>query len=94
MYKNKKDNKQIVENYRTISRLPISLKIFERVVFVQVYNHLISNDLITKNQAGFRPNDFVTNQLLYHVNTIHSSLDVNLDVRYVFLDMSKAFDKV
>ena len=59
-----------------------------------MYNHFISNNLITKNQSGFRPNDSVTNQLICLVHTIHSSLDVNLDVRSVFLDMSKAFDKV
>ena len=51
-------------------------------------------NLIPKNKSGFRPNDSVTNQLIYLVDSIHSSLDVNLDVRVVFLDMSKAFDKV
>ena len=66
-----------------------------------MYNHFISNNLITKNQSGFRSNDSgfrrndsVTNQLIYLVDSIHSFLDINLDVRSVFLDMSKAFDKV
>ena len=34
------------------------------------------------------------NQLICLVDSIHSSLDINLDVRFVFLDMSKSFDKV
>ena len=61
-----------------------------------MYNYFITNNLITKNQSGhgFRPNDSVTNQLICLVDSIHSSLDVNLDVHVVFLDMSKAFDKV
>ena len=59
-----------------------------------MYNYFISNNLITKNQSGFRPNDSVTNQLIYLVDEIHSSLDINLEVRAIFLDMSKAFDKV
>ena len=59
-----------------------------------MYNHFTSNNLISKSQSGFRPNDSVTNQLICLVDTIHSSLDINLDVRSVFLDMSKAFDKV
>ena len=59
-----------------------------------MYNHFITNNLITKNQSGFRANDSVTNQLIFLVDSIHSSLDLNLDVRSVFLDMSKAFDRV
>ena len=59
-----------------------------------MYNHLISNNLLTKNQSGFRPGDSVTNQLIFVVDKMHSSLDINLEVRSVFLDMSEAFDKV
>ena len=59
-----------------------------------MYKHFISNNLITKNQSGFRPGDSVTNQLIFLVDNIHSSSDINLEVRSVFLDMSKAFDKV
>ena len=59
-----------------------------------MYNHFITNNLITKNQSGFRPSDSVTNQLICLTDSIHSSLDINLDVRSVFLDVSKAFGKV
>ena len=41
-----------------------------------MYNHFTSNNLITKNQSGFRLNDSVTNQLICLVNSIHSSLDI------------------
>ena len=47
-----------------------------------------------KINSGFRPGDSVTNQLIFLVDKMHSSLDINLEVRSVFLDMSKAFDKV
>ena len=90
----KKDSKQDVRNYRPISLLPIFAKILERILFSKMYNHFIANNLITKNQSGFRPNDSVTNQLIFLVDSIHSSLDLNMDVRSVFLDMSKAFDRV
>ena len=90
----KKDSKQVVKNYRPISLLPLFAKIFERILFIKMYNHFISNNLITKNQSCFIPNDSVTNQLICLVNSINSSLDINLDVRSVFLDMSKAFDIV
>ena len=90
----KKDSKQIIKNYRPISLLPIFAKIFERILFANMHNFFTSNGLITKNQSGFQPGDSVTNQLICMVESIHSSLDINLVVRSVFLDMSKAFDKV
>ena len=55
-----------------------------------------ATNLITKNQSGFRSGDSTTNQLLTLVNEIHESFDNrnSLEVRSVFLDISKAFDKV
>ena len=49
-----------------------------------------------KNQSGLRPGDSTTNQLLYLVNEIHQAFEnpKSLEVRSVFLDISKAFDKV
>ena len=92
----KKDSKQIVKNYRPISLLPICSKIFEKIVFKHIYNFFICNNLITKNQSGFRPGDSTVNQLIDLVNEIHLSFDnrKSLEVRAVFLDISKAFDKV
>ena len=59
-----------------------------------MHNHFTSNNLITKNQSGLRPNDSVTNQLICLVDSIPSSLDgTNIQVS-IFLDMSKAFGKV
>ena len=92
----KKNDKQIISNYRPISLLPILAKVFERIVFKNLYNFLVFNNLITKNQSGFRPGDSCTNQLLSLANDIHTAFDDKncLEVRSVFLDMSKAFDKV
>ena len=59
-----------------------------------MYNHLIWNNRIAKNQSGFRPDDSVTNQIIFSVDKIHSSLDINLEVRLVFLGMPKACDKI
>ena len=92
----KKGSKQLSSNYRPISLLPICGKLFERIVFKNLYNHLVSNGLITKNQSGFRPGDSTINQLIDLVNDVHMSFDhrKSLEVRAVFLDISKAFDKV
>ena len=92
----KKDSKQITNNYRPISLLPIFAKVFEKIIFRNLYNQLVSNNLITNNQSGFRPGDSVTNQLIYLVDEIFKSFECNenLEVRSVNLDMSKAFDEV
>ena len=84
----KKNSKQEIKNYRPISLLPLFAKIFERILFLHMHN------FFTSNQSGFQPGDSVTNQLICLVNKIHSSLDINLEVRSVYLDMSKTFDKV
>ena len=91
----KKDDKQKIKNYRPISLLPICAKLFERILFNNIYNYLISNSLTT-NQSGFKPGESTTNQLLYLTHIIHSSFVINMsrEVRHVFLDRSKAFDKV
>ena len=85
----KKGDKQLIKNYRPISLLPICGKIFGKV-------YLHTNNLISKNQSGFRPGDSTTNQLLYLLDEIHQAFDSteSLEVRAVFLDISKAFDKV
>ena len=92
----KKGDKQLIKNYRPISLLPICGKIFEKIIFNQLYKYLDANNLITKNQSGFRPGDSTSNQLLYLINEIHEAFDdpKSLEVRAVFLDISKAFDKV
>ena len=90
----KKGDKQLSKNYRPI--LPICGKMLEKITFNNLYNYLNGNNLITKNQSGFRPGDSTTNRLLYLVNEIHKAFDDPkcLEIRAVFLDISKAFDKV
>ena len=92
----KKGDKQVHKNYRPISLLPICGKIFEKIIFNNLYPYLNGNNLITKNQSGFRPGDSTTNQLLFLVDEIHQAFEErdSLEVRAVFLDISKAFDKV
>ena len=90
----KKSSRQLKENYRPISLLPICGKIFEKIIFDQLYSFLICNNLITRNQSGFRPGDSTINQLLSITTEIFEAFEKHDEVRAVFLDISKAFDKV
>ena len=92
----KKNDKRLVNNYRPISLLPIFGKIFEKIIFNRIYNFLLKEELLNPNQSGFRPSDSCINQLLAITHEIFEAFDCNptLEVRSVFLDISKAFDKV
>ena len=90
----KKGDKQILKNYRPISLLPITGKIFERLLYDRMFEFFTENNLISDNQSGFKPGDSCINQLLSIIYEIYQSFDDNLEVRAVFLDISKAFDKV
>ena len=92
----KKGEKTDVLNYRPISVLPICGKIFERIIYNSLYNYFEKNNILNKNQSGFRVGDSCINQLIGITHNIYHSFDANptLEVRGVFLDISKAFDKV
>ena len=57
-------------------------------------NFFFENILISSNQSGFKPSNSWINQLLSITNEIYNSFDERLEVRSVFLDISKTFDKV
>ena len=92
----KKGDKCDISNYRPISVLPISGKLFEKLIYSDLYNYLSSNDILDTNQSGFRSGDSCTNQLISITHEIFKAFDSNptLEVRGVFLDISKAFDRV
>ena len=90
----KKSDKKSIKNYRPVSLLPICSKIFERILYDRIFMFLSENDLISPKQSGFKPSDSCVNQLLSITYDIHKSFDNNLEVRGIFLDISKAFDRV
>ena len=56
----------------------------------------MAEDLLNPNQSGFRPSDSCINQLFAITHEIFEAFDCNppLEVRSVFLDISKTFDEV
>ena len=43
-----------MSNYRPISLLPAFSKVFEKVLYVRMYQHLIDNNILVDEQFGFR----------------------------------------
>ena len=89
----KKGDKQILKNFRPISLLPIAGKIFERLFYDRMFDFFTENDLISKNESGFRVDDSCINKFLSTSHEIYQSFDDNLEVKAVFLDISKVCDK-
>ena len=90
----KKGNRQIKSNYRPISLLPICGKILEKIVFDQLYSYLNTHNLLSKNQSDFRSGDSTIYQLISITSNIFKYFEEYDEARAVFLDISKAFDKV
>ena len=61
-----------------------------------LFEFLKSNNLLTPMQSGFKPGDSCINQLIAITHNIYAAFDANplIEVRGVFLDISKAFDRV
>ena len=59
-----------------------------------MFEFFIQNNLITPNQSGFKTSDSCINQLISISHEIYKSFDDGYEVRGVFLDISKAFNKV
>ena len=59
-----------------------------------MFPFFIENKLFAPNQSGFKPGDSCINQLIAITHEIYQSFDACYEVRGVFLDISKAFDKV
>ena len=89
----KKGDKQTLKNYRPVSLLPICGKSFERLIYNEMFGFFLDKGLISANQSGFKPGDSCINQLLPITHNIYKSFDDGYEVRGVFLDILKAFDK-
>ena len=93
----KKGDKQLIGKYRPISLLPLCGKIFEKIISNNLYKHLTTHHLITKNQYGFRPGDsttiniksnanfFADDTLLFSVvnNHVISANELNHDLKVI-----------
>ena len=63
-------------------------------MFNEIFRFFIKNNLISQHQSGFKPGDSCINQLLSITHERYQSFDESFDVRSVYLDICKAFDKV
>ena len=87
------NTKEIAKNYRPVLILPTFRKIFERLIYNKMYSLFIENDLKSPNQSGFKQGDII-NKPFSITHDIYQSLDQGYELHGVFLNISKAYDKV
>lgn len=90
----KKGNKNIYDNYRPISILSNINKIFERIIFDKVLHFFDINNILVKQQCGFRQGKSTINAMYQALNSIIKSLNKNQVTSALCLDLTKAFDSV
>ena len=83
-----------LSHYRPISLLSTIGKVLEKIVHKLVFNFFRYHGVVTSLQSGFIPGDSTTNQSEDVFNTFCKALDEGKEVRAIFCDISKAFDKV
>ena len=88
----KRGEKAEVENYRPISLLSIVSKTLERCVFNNIKHH--AYEQINSCQNGFVPKKSCITQLIEVLDHIGRDLDRGKQIDVIYLDMSKAFNKV
>ena len=66
----KNGDRSDVSNYRPISLLLAFSKVFEKVLYVQKYQHLINNNILADEQFGFRPKSSTMAATLSLINEI------------------------
>ena len=88
----KKGDKSLFSNYRPISLLPSISKIFEKVIFYQLYAYLEDHKLLYTSQYGFRKKHSTELAALELIDKVTFLMQEGKTPVGIFLNMSKAFD--
>ena len=90
----KKGAKTDSNNYRSISVITIVSKIFEKIIYDQLYAYLNNNNLLNNCQSGFRSLHSTLTALLEATNNWSLNIDNGLINGVIFIDLKKAFDTI
>ena len=83
-----------VNNYKPISIIPVIAKVFEKIIYDQLYNYLSVNNLLSNCQSGFRALHSTVTSLLNITDNWRFNIDKGQINGVVFVDLKKAFDTV
>ena len=81
-------------NYRPVALTSHIIKVFEKVLRKCIVEYIEKHHLFNPNQHGFRSGHSCLSQLLAHYDKITQLLEEGDNVDVIYLDFSKAFDKL
>ena len=90
----KEGDKSEKSNYCPISVLQVIFRLFKRLVYDQLYQHLNSNNLLAEEQSGFRKLHSTLTCLLKSTDDWYSGLDKGQFFGLALIDLKRAFDTV
>ena len=90
----KPGNKNLVNNLRPISLLPLVSKLIEKIVHNRIYNFCEQNNILDNRQGGFRPDHSTISTTSRFLNDIYKAMNTNKITISVYIDAMKAFDTV
>lgn len=88
----KKGDLNSFNNYRPVSVLSSVSKVFEKILYDQIYNYFTEHNLFYNSQYGFRKHHSTEFATLEMIDKIINDMDNNKIPINIFLDLSKAFD--
>ena len=65
-----------------------------KLIYVRIYNFLISKNILYEKQFGFRKSHSTSHAINYSVKYLADNLEQKKHVIGIFLDLSKAFDTI
>ena len=90
----KVNNPKLVTDMRPISLLPFPGKIMEMIVSNRLKAYLEENNILSKQQHGFRKNKSTLSAIVEFLHDVYKDQALMNDTFVVFLDLKKAFDTV
>lgn len=90
----KKGDRLCFQNYRPISLTSSCCKLMEHIVATRILEYLNDHNILTGFQHGFRKGYSTVTQLVTVFHSFAHTLDNTGQIDAIFLDFSKAFDKV